>query len=178
MSTRVSVGLLIPFAFSSTMAENTTLFFPVPGDDVALAQQHFRYNESKNSIDTFASSMCESDVFNTSGQATQVAMVGNANARFGVGGAFWSLKIEVNRDSTGWINISPFSAYTQARTDAWTQLSTTDILDLDPDSSYQFRLTLFADGSTEFSTFSEYCELMITASYKLPPDREILEIAD
>ena len=177
MNLRICLGLIVFFAMTTAVAQNQVVVIPMAGDDVAMAQQHFRYSESNNSIDTFASPMCESDVFNTPEQATQVAMVGNANARFSTGGAFWSLKIEFNKDSAGWINISPFTAYTEARTDSWSQLSTTDILDLDPNSSYQFRLLLIADGSTAFSTFSEYCELMITASYKLPADREILEIA-
>lgn len=172
------VGFLCLSWLSSVAAQNNVVVIPMAGDDVALAQQHFRYNELKNSSDSFSSSMCESDVFNTPAQATQVAIVGNANARFPIDSPFWSLKIEFNKNSTAWLSISAFSAFAEAKADGWSQISTTDILDLDPSSSYQFRLRLFADGAGAFSSsYAEYCELMITASYKLPAGRNILEIA-
>lgn len=162
----------------TTYAQTKVVVIPMSGDDVAMAQQNFRYNQAKNTTSGTEAFMCESDVYNTPNQVTQAMLVANANAHFARASAFWDLKIQVSKNSGSYLNISPFTSYTGAKSDARSQISTTDILDLDPNSTYQFRLRLKASAGATFSpSFLEYCELLVSATYKLPAEKNIWEIA-
>lgn len=179
-SLKLSVVLFVFISFSVQLAhaQSKVVVIPMAGDDVAMAQQNFRYDESQNTSSGTVAHMCESDVFSTPNQETQVLLIANANARFASASAFWNLKIEVSKNSGSFANISDFRSYTGATSDAWSQISTTDVLDLDPNSSYQFRLRLNPEvGATFSGDYSEYCELVISATYKLPAGKNILNVS-
>ncbi|MEO0368824.1 MAG: hypothetical protein AAF197_08570 [Pseudomonadota bacterium] len=176
---------LTAFIFASpVIAQNNVIVVPMAGDDVAMAQQHFVYKEAFNDDSgtdgTGSFFGCESDVFNTPDQATQAALVASGSAIFRTASEFWGLTLQYNKDGSGWTRItSGIRAWEGARTDGWTNISTLDVLDLDTNSSYQFRIefTDSASGAAFDDFANEYCELMITASYKLPEGKQILEIA-
>ncbi len=161
-----------------TYAQNNVVVIPMAGDDVAMAQQNFRYTDRVNNGAANEAFMCQSDIFATPNQETQVLLIANANARFTADSSYWFIDIEVSEDAGSFFRIGSSEAFNEARSGSWSQISTTDILDLDPNSTYQFRVRL--DASESDGTFSgsdqEYCELVVSATYKLPSGKNILEV--
>lgn len=169
----LGIGLLLA---QVTHAQNKVVVIPMAGDDVAMAQQHFRYHNSTSANGDVVFS-CTSDVFNTPNQETQVLLIANASARFTADSSYWWIQIEVSKDLGPFSDVSASTAFTEASNSGWTHMSTTDILDLEPNSSYQFRVQLDGSQSTGSFTATQYCELVVSASYKLPAGKSILEVS-
>ncbi len=70
-------------------AQNNVVVIPMAGDDVAMAQQNFRYVGRVNNGTVNEAFMCESQIFTTPNQETQVLLIANANARFTADSSYW-----------------------------------------------------------------------------------------
>ena len=172
--TKLSIFLFTFFLAASAAAQNNVVVIPLEGDDVAMAQQHFRYTQSSN-IGGNIVNMCYSNVFDTPDQQTEVLLIANATARFTADSDYWWIMLEVSKNGGSFVDLANSTAFNKAHEDAFSQISTTGLLDLDPNSSYQFRIQLDASQSTGDFKLHKYCELVVTASYKLPPEKNILE---
>lgn len=164
---------LVCLGFTANAAAQVVVV-PLAGDDVAMAQQHFVYKERVD--DNFSTQMlaCESNVFDTPNQATQVAIVGNATAFLNSAPFFWA-KIQFKEGLNDWVAISPGQTSYAGGIDDWSNITTMDTMVLNPNSQYQFRLQISRLNGGNGS--SHYCEQLLTFSYALPEGKSIVTIA-
>lgn len=179
------IGILTVFLANqpTVSAQNKVVIIPLSGNDVAMAEQHFHYDESADAQGGDAI-MCESEEFATPAQATQVIinaqMNGNLTSDGTLNGSsrpYWELTVEFNKDGAGYLLMAPgFRAWAAVHSHGWSQITTMKRMDLSPNSTYQFRLRGKGQTGDFLQGSNQYCEMLITASYKLPEGEAILQV--
>lgn len=158
------VASLVLFG-NMAFAQNSVVVVPMAGDDTSV--QHYRLAETISTNDTF----CATPGFHSPPVAVQVVAQSNTSATVAPADPSWFTNIQYSTNAVDWTDMSSEVTVTSTPVANYpANVSENAILELDPDTTYYFRMK-----RVNLSQTNGKCELVLSFTKKTADFMTIIE---